>query len=184
MHAAGTLWITGLSASGKSSLARALVERIAGAGAPGVVLIDGGDFRERLDRRYGHSLEDRFAVLRLVTEAAREENEQGRSVIVSTISHRRAMREHARRSIARFMEIYLHCPAEVCGARDPHGLYRRARAGEYECFPGVTEPYEPSERPEVVLDTAALSAAQAADRLLPEALAFLGCVAPVRAHGY
>jgi adenylylsulfate kinase len=174
MYSPGTIWITGLSASGKSSLGRALASGLSDAAVPGVVVLDGDEFRARLDRKYGHTLQDRVAVLGHLVEAARAENMAGRAVIVMTISHKRAMRAHARRRIGHFMEVYLDCPVEVCSARDPNGLYRRALAGEYSCFPGVTEEYERSEDPEVVLDTAALSAESAARRLLPAALAFLG----------
>jgi adenylylsulfate kinase len=170
---AGTIWITGLSASGKSSLARALAGELRAASDEAPVLLDGDEFRARLDRAYGYSLEERFAVLYRLVEEAREENLKGRTVIVATISHKRAMRTHARRRIGRFMEVHLHCPVEVCATRDPNGLYRRARAGEYECFPGITEPYEHSEDPELVLDTAALSTESAVRRLLPETLAFV-----------
>jgi adenylylsulfate kinase len=173
VHAPGTIWITGLSASGKSSLSRALAERLGRGGIGALVVIDGGDFRARLERVYGHGLGDRFAVLRLLAEAAREENLAGRHVIVATISHKREMRAHARARVERILEVYLDCPSSVCAQRDPNGIYARAAAGEYECFPGVTEPYEPSAEADVVLDTAVLTPAAAADRLLPRALAFL-----------
>lgn len=175
-YSAGTIWITGLSASGKSSLGRALAGGLRDAAIDDFVLLDGDEFRSRLDREYGHSLNDRFAVLHLLVEAALEENTKGRAVIVAAISHKRAMRVHARRRIGRFMEVYLYCPVEVCSARDPKGLYRRALAGEFQCFPGVTEQYERSADAEIVLDTAALSVESALQRLLPEAVAFLGVV--------
>lgn len=171
MSAAGTIWITGLSGSGKSTLARALARELQDTHA--VVLLDGDDFRARLDREYGHTVEERFAVLGLLVERAREENLKGRAVVVATISHKQAMRAHARCRLARFLEVYLDCSADVCAARDPKGLYRRARGGEYACFPGVTEPYERSPAVELVLDTAALPVESALQRLLPEALAFL-----------
>lgn len=171
MSTAGTIWITGLSASGKSTLARALAAALQDTRA--VVLIDGDEFRARLDRAYGYTLEDRFAVLELVVEAAREENSKGRAVVAATISHKQAMRAHARHRIGRFMEVYLDCPPRVCSLRDQKGLYRRAFAGEYACFPGVTEPYEASPDVELVLDTAALPLESALRRLLPAAIRFL-----------
>jgi adenylylsulfate kinase-like enzyme len=174
----GTIWITGLSASGKTSVGRGLASRLQADAYADLVLLDGDEFRARLQRKYGHSLQDRVAVLNQLVEAARTENVNGRAVIVTTISHKRAMREHARRRIGHFMEVYLDCPVEVCSSRDPHGFYRRAFAGEYTCFPGVTEPYERSANTELVLDTAASSIDTAVQRLLPEALAFLG--APAR----
>jgi adenylylsulfate kinase len=178
MYSPGTIWITGLSASGKSSLGRALASGLEATAISDLVVLDGDEFRSRLDRTYGHSLQDRIAVLHHLVEAARTENMNGRPVIVATISHKRDMRAHARRRIGRFMEVFLDCPMEVCSARDPKGLYRRALAGEYSCFPGVTEEYERSTDPHLVLDTATLSVQSAVQRLLPEALAFLG--APYR----
>jgi adenylylsulfate kinase-like enzyme len=170
---ASVIWITGISASGKTSLARALVHELE-AGAPGgVALFDGDEFRARLDRRYGHDLADRFAVLDLLVEAVRDECRNRQVVVVAAVSHKREMRAHARRRLGHFLEVFLDCPAEVCASRDPKDLYRRARAGELSCFPGVTEPYERSEKAAVVLDTATLSVESALRRLLPEVAAFL-----------
>ena len=173
MTGAGTIWITGLSASGKSSLGRALTRELQARTNGEVVLYDGDEFRAGLDRPYGHLLEDRFAVLSLLVEAVREENLKNRAVVVAAISHKRAMRVHARDRIGRFMEVHLDCPVEVCSARDQKDLYRRAIAGEYSCFPGITEPYERSPDAELVLDTAAMSADGALCRLLPLAVEFL-----------
>ncbi len=173
MKSAGTIWITGLSASGKSSLAGALTRELQARGISEVVLFDGDEFRARLDRYYGHTLEDRFAVLGLLVEAVCEENLKNRAVVVAAISHKRAMRVYARRRIGRFMEVYLDCPSDVCSARDQKGLYRRAIDGEFSCFPGVTEPYERSAISELVLDTATISVDGALRRLLPKAVEFL-----------
>ena len=173
MSSAGTIWITGLSASGKSSLARALIRELQAGGTREVVLFDGDEFRAGLDRPYGHTLADRFAVLGLLVEAVREENLRNRAAVVAAISHKRAMRVHARRRIGRLMEVYLDCPVAVCSARDRKGLYRRAIDGEYSCFPGVTEPYERSPTCELVVDTAAISVDAALRRLLPRAVEFL-----------
>ncbi|MEM9387480.1 MAG: adenylyl-sulfate kinase [Pseudomonadota bacterium] len=154
----GTVWISGLSASGKSTLASGLCERLLRIQAADPLLIDGEYMRARLDDRYGHSLTDRESVLRhLVDEAARVTADR-RLAVVATISHTRDMRSFARQHLVPFMEVYLDCPAQVCAARDRKGHYARAARGEYDCFIGVTHPYEPwagETRPELVLDTQA-----------------------------
>jgi adenylylsulfate kinase len=170
---AGTIWITGVSGSGKSSLARALAVALRATAQVDAVVLDGDEFRASLDRAYGHELHDRFAVLHLLVEAARNENLQGRTVIVAAISHKREMRVHARDRLTRFMEVFLECPGDVCAARDTKDIYRRALAGLYPCFPGVTEPYEQSDNVELVVDTATLSVESALQRLLPRAVDFL-----------
>ena len=170
---AGTIWITGVSGSGKSSLARALAGALRETAHIDVVVFDGDEFRAGLDRQYGHELADRLAVLYRLVEAVREEILRDRAVIVAAIAHKREMRMHARRRLPRFMEVFLNCPADTCSARDSKGLYRRARAGEFTCFPGITEPYEPSTVVELELDTAALSLEAALQRVLPRAVEFL-----------
>jgi adenylylsulfate kinase-like enzyme len=172
-RSAGTIWITGLSASGKSSLARALADRLRATAGIDAAVFDGDEFRAGLDRPYGHELADRHAVLRLLVGAVRQTNLEDRPAIVAALSHKREMRAHARQQLPRFMEVFLDCPADVCAARDTKDLYRRANAGEYRCFPGVTEPYERSNGVELVLDTAVLSVEAALERLLPRAIAFL-----------
>ncbi len=136
----GTVWFTGLPASGKTTLSRALQDALHARGHSCTVL-DGDILRERLSRRYGHSLEDRFAVLQEIVAAALAERNQGIIPIVATISHKREMRAFARQALGRMLEVYLDCDAAVCAARDSKGHYRRAHAGEYDCFVGVTEPY-------------------------------------------
>ncbi len=153
---AGTVWITGLSASGKSTLANALCDSLRTGGVAYPVLIDGEYMRERLGNRYGHSLADRRAVLTHIVEEALQARLAGRLVVVATISHTRPMRAFARKHLAPFMEVYLDCPSQVCAARDRKGHYARAARGEYDCFIGVTHPYErwkDERRPELVLDT-------------------------------
>ena len=167
-----TVWITGLPASGKTTLSGALRCELEDRGYACTVL-DGDVLRERLSRRYGHSLEDRFAVLREIVSAAMEVRDQGMIPIVATISHKREMRAYAREALGRMLEVYLDCAAPVCAARDHKGHYRRAYAGEYACFVGVTEPYETWKKAEIVIDTARSCIATATHTLLAASLAFL-----------
>jgi len=167
-----TVWITGLPASGKTTLSGALRCGLEERGYACTVL-DGDLLRERLSRRYGHSIEDRFAVLREIVAAALDVRDQGMIPIVATISHKREMREYARQALGRVLEVYLDCAAPVCAARDHKGHYQRAYAGEYACFVGVTEPYETWKKAEIVIDTARSCIAQASHTLLAASLAFL-----------
>lgn len=165
---AGTVWITGLSASGKSTLADGLCERLRTDGRVAPLLIDGEYMRERLGSRYGHSLADRETVLGYIIDEAERVSRDGRLGVVATISHARAMRAQARQRLTPFMEVYLDCPAPACAARDRKGHYARAHSGEYECFIGVTHTYEPwgeGAYPELVLDTQAQAPGDALDTL-------------------
>ena len=176
----GTVWITGLPASGKTTLSEALHRGLQSHGHRCAVL-DGEALRERLSRRYGYSLEDRFAVLREIVAVAVAERHRGVTPIVATISHKREMRAFARQALGRMMEVYLDCAAPVCASRDEKGHYRRAYAGEYACFVGVTEPYETWNEADIVIDTANSGVDRATQMLLAASLDFLGG-APVPAR--
>ena len=171
MHA-GTIWITGISASGKTTLSRALYEGLRARGVCEPLLIDGEHIRARLGHRYGYCLEDRIAVHEAIVDEAAQARHVGRPVVVATISHMRQMRAHARRRLQPFLEVFLNCPAEVCAARDTKGHYARALRGEYACFIGVTDPYERSKRVGLEIDTAALSVGEASARLIDASLVF------------
>jgi bifunctional enzyme CysN/CysC len=152
-HKGGVLWLTGLSGSGKSTLALALE---AGLFAKGyhVYVLDGDNIRDGLNANLGFSPADRAENIRRVGEVAALFADAGFLVITSFISPYRADRERARRAAPEaFHEIYIDAPLEVCEARDPKGLYKRARAGEIPEFTGVSSPYEPPEAPELAIHT-------------------------------
>ncbi len=172
-HAPGAVWITGLPASGKTTLSEALHRALQARGHRCTVL-DGEALRARLSRQYGHSLEDRFAVLEEIVAAASAERHRGVVPIVATISHKREMRAFARHALGHMLEVYLECAAHVCALRDQKGHYRRAYAGEYACFVGVTEPYEAWDIADIVIDTAKSGVAEATRTLLAASLNFLG----------
>jgi adenylyl-sulfate kinase len=176
-HRPATIWLTGLSACGKTTLGRRLADSLRERGVVKLDFLDGDELRKRFDRTYGHSLEDRFAVLQRIVEIARESNEAGNIAIVATVSHKRRMREIARENIDAFMEVYLKCPPEVCTRRDYKGVYRAA-ALEHEYIAGVTEPYEVSAAPELVLDTASRTVDECSAALLESVLQFVELPAP------
>jgi len=161
-----TIWITGLSASGKSTLGKNLFEQLAQSGVTNVVLLDGEDLRSRLNLKFGYTPDQRFEVIKNIVDIAKEHNRKQEIAIVSTISHKREMREFARNNLDNFYEVYLDCPVEVCSNRDYKGNYEKAFKGEYDCFVGVTEPYERSLTPELVINTAVTPPVEAAQRAL------------------
>ena len=153
-QAPATVWLTGLSGSGKSSIAFALEHRLIAAGHVCYVL-DGDNLRGGLNKDLGFSPEDRRENIRRVAEVARLFNEAGVIVIVSFISPYREDREEARRVIGaeRFLEVHVDTPLDVCEKRDPKGLYQKARAGVISDFTGISAPYEVPDQPTVVLKT-------------------------------
>lgn len=134
------LWITGLSASGKTTLSSNLARTLV-AGGP-VDLLDGEDLRRRLPQHYGHSLADRQEVLREYVKIAKDSQMKGNLVIVATISHKLDMRKYAREFLDPYCEIYLKADVAGCASRDKKGHYERVLAGSDEYFAGVSEPYE------------------------------------------
>lgn len=148
-----TVWLTGLSASGKSTIAYALEARLIAEGHACAVL-DGDNMRHGLNRDLGFSPEDRAENIRRVAEVARLMNDAGLIVITSFISPYAADRSNAREIIGdeRFIEAFVDVPAEVCEQRDPKGLYAKARAGLIPDFTGVSAPYEAPADPDLRLD--------------------------------
>jgi bifunctional enzyme CysN/CysC len=152
-HKGGVLWFTGLSGSGKSTLALALEARLFAKGYH-VYVLDGDNIRDGLNANLGFSPADRAENIRRVGEVAALFADAGFLVISSFISPYRADRERARHAAPEaFHEIHIDAPLQVCEARDPKGLYKRARAGEIPEFTGVSSPYEPPEQAELVIHT-------------------------------
>ena len=148
------LWLTGLPAAGKSTIANALEKRLFAAGRH-TYLLDGDDIRLGLNKDLGFSEADRVENIRRVTQAARLFVDAGLIVIVSFISPFRAQRDHARLlfETCEFLEIFVDTPLSECERRDPKGLYAKARRGELKNFTGIDSPYEPPISPEVHLHT-------------------------------
>jgi bifunctional enzyme CysN/CysC len=162
-----TLWLTGLSGAGKSTIALALEQTLIGMGHACFVL-DGDNIRMGLNRDLGFSPAERTENIRRIAEVARLMNDAGLIVITAFISPYRADRDSARQIIGteRFVEVYLDTPIEVCEQRDAKGLYRKARAGEIDGFTGISAPYEAPERPELRLPTGHLPLAGCVDRIV------------------
>ncbi|MCU1496740.1 MAG: cysNC 1 [Acidimicrobiales bacterium] len=152
-----TVWLTGLSGSGKSTVAVALERALVTAGRPAYRL-DGDNLRLGLNADLGFSSADRDENVRRAGEVARLFAEAGVVAIVPLISPYRSGRDHARAIHAaaglRFVEVFVDTPIELCEQRDPKGLYVRARAGEITGFTGIDDPYEAPVAPELVLSPA------------------------------
>jgi len=155
-HPGGTIWLTGLSASGKSTIAARLEEVLVARGRHAYRL-DGDNIRHGLSNNLGFSAADRAENIRRIGEVARLFADSGSVAIACFISpyrEARAMVRHLHDAAALpFLEVFVDTPLAVCEARDPKGLYAKARAGEISDFTGVDAPYETPERPELRLDT-------------------------------
>ncbi len=153
-HEPATIWLTGLSAAGKSTIAFELERRLITAGHACAAL-DGDNFRHALNRDLGFSPANRRENIRRVAEVAKLFNEAGLIVVTAFISPYREDRELARSIVGpeRFVEVYLSADLATCERRDPRGLYAKARAGEIPDFTGVSAPYELPVAPDVTLDT-------------------------------
>lgn len=166
-----TIWLTGLSASGKSTLAFALENALIQAKRPCYVL-DGDNIRHGLNKDLGFTQNDRKENIRRIAEVARLMNDAGLIVITAFISPFRADRETARSIIGmhQFKEVYVNTSIEDCEARDPKGLYARARAGSLENFTGISAPYEAPDNPDLVLNTVHLPLEKNLSKLVDLAL--------------
>lgn len=166
-----TIWLTGLSAAGKSTLAFALERALIELGHACYVL-DGDNVRHGLNRNLGFSHEDRTENVRRIAEVAKLMNDAGLIVIAAFISPYRANRAFAREIVGSdcFREVYVNTSLSVCESRDPKGLYIKAREGKVVEFTGITSPYEEPELPDLVIDTAQLCLDQAVSQLISLAL--------------
>ncbi len=179
-----TIWFTGLSGSGKSTVAHGLVERLAEYGR-NVSTLDGDEIRTHLSKGLSFSKEDRDTNIRRVGYVAGLVAQHGGTTLCSVISPYRAVRDEARKlSRGNFVEVFCDTPVGVCEQRDVKGLYARARAsvaaGKPMGFTGVDDPYEPPLNPEVTLDTSKLSVPECVDAIIEKLLA-LGYILP---HGH
>ena len=153
-HKGACIWLTGLSGSGKSTIAKALVAKLFEMGCQTKVL-DGDNIRHGLCSDLGFSSEDRSENIRRIAEVAKLFVHDANIVICAFISPYQKDRDFARSIIddGHFFETYLNCNVETCKERDPKGLYKKALAGEITGFTGVDSPYEAPQNPEIVIDT-------------------------------
>ena len=161
------LWFTGLSASGKSTMAYTLEHALVQRGHLAYVL-DGDNIRHGLNKNLGFSADDRKENIRRIAEVGKLFVDAGIITMTSFISPYRGDRDAARATLGEgnFFEIFCDTPIEICEQRDPKGLYKKARAGELKGFTGIDDPYEAPLKPELVLDAAKVKPEEAAVRLI------------------
>lgn len=161
------LWFTGLSGSGKSTIANALQKRLYSIDRH-TTLLDGDNVRHGLNRDLGFTDADRVENIRRVAEVSKLMVESGLITLVSFISPFRSERRMARNMVedAEFIEIYVNTPLEVAESRDVKGLYKKAREGKIKNFTGIDSPYEPPLEPEISIDTTSLTADEAAEQII------------------
>jgi len=162
-----TVWLTGLSGSGKSTVATAAEQVVLGKGKLAYVL-DGDNVRHGLNKNLGFSPEDRTENIRRIGEVAKLFNDSGVVVFTAFISPYREDRDAVRALMAEgdFVEVWADADVATCEERDPKGLYKKARAGEIPEFTGISAPYEAPERPELVLDTGVQSLQESVEQLV------------------
>ncbi len=165
-HKGCVLWLTGLSAAGKSTIAVELEKKLFDEGRH-VCLLDGDNIRHGLNRDLGFSPEDREENIRRIAELSRLLANYGMIVISAFISPYKRDRDKARNLLekGRFFEIYVKCGLQECARRDPKGLYKKAFSGEIKDFTGVSAPYEEPENPELEVNTEELSVEEATEKI-------------------
>jgi adenylylsulfate kinase len=166
-HKGFTVWFTGLSGSGKSTIAVAVEKALWDRGVRTYIL-DGDNVRHGLNSNLGFSPEDRTENIRRIGEVAKLFNDAGLVALTAFISPYRADRDKVRGLMAEgdFLEVFVDCPVEECEKRDVKGLYAKARAGQIKEFTGISAPYEEPAKPELVLPTAQLSEQQSTDKVI------------------
>ncbi len=161
------LWFTGLSASGKSTIAREVEWMLFEEGHP-VFVLDGDNIRHGLNKDLGFSPKDREENIRRIGEVAKLFRQAGTIALTAFISPYRKDRDIVRSLLdpGRFIEVYVYADLETCKKRDPKGLYQKAIEGKIPEFTGISAPYEAPEQPELLLDTTKLSIHQSAEKVI------------------
>jgi len=160
------IWFTGLSASGKTTLAKAVEQELKARGVFFVQRLDGDVVRQDLTRDLGFSKEDRDENIRRITFVAELLSKNGVATTCSFISPYRQARANARKRCHNFIEAYVECPLDALVERDPKGLYKKALAGEITGFTGIDDPYEPPADPEIIVHTDRETVEESADKIL------------------
>ncbi len=170
------VWLTGLPGSGKTTIAASTATRLRGMGYR-VEVLDGDWVRKTINPDAGYTREERRRHLLRVAWIARLLARNGVIVLCSFVSPYRSVRAEIRRIIEEevpFIEVYVKCPLEECIKRDPKGLYKKALRGEIKHFTGISDPYEPPENPDIVLDTVNNSVEENTEKLLSLILMRIG----------
>lgn len=166
-HKGAVLWFTGLSGSGKSTIAREVEWRLHDMGKQ-VFVLDGDNIRHGLNKDLGFSPEDRMENIRRIGEVAKLFRDSGTIVLTAFISPYKSDRDIARELLpaGEFHEVHVDCDVDECIKRDPKGLYKKAIAGDIPSFTGISAPYEAPEKPELVVNTAENDLAACVDQVL------------------
>lgn len=180
-HEGFTVWFTGLSGAGKSTIANALAKELRARGMK-VEVLDGDVIRTNLSKGLGFSKEDRDTNVLRVGWVAEVLSRNGVAVLCALISPYRETRNKVRERIQNFVEVYVHAPLEEVIRRDVKGLYKKALAGEIQNFTGISDPYEPPENPEVVCNTAEETLEESVQKVL-DYLESRGWLLPKREDG-
>ena len=151
-HQGATIWLTGLSGSGKSTIANLVAQRLRAAGAK-VEVLDGDVVRTNLSKGLGFSKEDRDTNIRRIGFVCSLLSRNGVIAIAAAISPYKQIRDEVRATTTNFVEVFADCPLDTLIERDVKGLYKKALAGEIKNFTGVSDPYEAPENPEVRIDS-------------------------------
>ena len=170
-----TVWFTGLSGAGKTTICRAVATELLAYGLQ-IEVIDGDVIRKHLCRDLGFSKLDRDENIRRIAFVSKLLTRNGTVVLVSAISPYRAARDEARKTIGDFIEIYVSTPLEVCELRDTKDLYQRARAGKVQGLTGVDDPYEPPLAAEIVCDTDSQSLREISSKVVAQILEYLSSI--------
>lgn len=165
MEAGFAVWITGLPASGKSTVAAALTKELAFRGV-NVAVLESDALRKVLTPQPRYDEEERNVFYGALAHVGQLLTEHGVSVIFDATANRRAYRDRARHAIARFLEVFVDCPLDVCISRDPKGIYRRGREGSASGVPGMDAVYEPPDSPDVTVRGDEEEPARAARRIV------------------
>ncbi|MEH6942514.1 adenylyl-sulfate kinase [Bacillus sp. JJ722] len=166
-HHSFVIWFTGLSGSGKSTIANELAAQLFSENIS-VYVLDGDNVRHGLNSDLGFSEEDRTENIRRIAEVAKLFVDNGTIAITAFISPFQEDRNRARASLQNdeFIEVYVKCPLDACEQRDPKGLYKKAREGQIKQFTGIDSPYEEPVRPELIIDTAGLSIEESVNEII------------------
>ncbi len=161
------LWFTGLSGSGKSTIANRVEEMLFEMGRH-TYLLDGDNIRSGLNKDLGFGKEDRVENIRRIAEVAKLFVDAGIIVLTAFISPYRSERDSVRESVeeGEFIEVFVDTPLDVCESRDPKGLYKKARAGEIPNFTGIDSDYEAPKNPEIILNTIHMSIDESAQKVI------------------
>ena len=160
-----TLWFTGLSGSGKSTISVQIAKRLRDSGR-NVEILDGDEVRTNLSKGLGFSKEDRDTNIKRIGYVAKLLSRNGTIAITAAISPYREVRDHCRKEIGNFVEVFAKCPLEALIKRDVKGLYKKALAGEIKEFTGVSDPYEEPLNPEVVVLTDTETVEQSTEKII------------------